>query len=139
LLAVLVPLTLFAQVQREPEEAERQEPELLRAAESGDVDRVRALLERPDADVNAKTPTGETPLMKAAIKGHTEIVQALIAAGADHLFLSCSCLMMKMNGRNWMLELEASYFCSSLRVSIQMSAKPSLADHVHYPDVSEVF
>ena len=33
--------------------------------------------------VNATTPQGETPLMIAALRGHTEVARALIAQGAD--------------------------------------------------------
>jgi len=35
------------------------------------------------ADVNAKDITGETALMVAAERGHTEIVKLLIGRGAD--------------------------------------------------------
>jgi TonB family protein len=57
--------------------------ELLQAAENGDGDRLRVLLEQPDVDVNARTTTGATALILAAAKGHIWIVQALLAAGAD--------------------------------------------------------
>jgi ankyrin repeat protein len=35
------------------------------------------------ADVHAKDRDGQTALMQAAVKGHTDIVLALVAAGAD--------------------------------------------------------
>lgn len=34
-------------------------------------------------NVNASTPQGETPLMIAALRGHTEVARVLIAQGAD--------------------------------------------------------
>lgn len=56
---------------------------LMRAAESGNIHEVRALL-KAGADVNAAWPTwGHTALMFAAGEGHLEIVKALLAAGAD--------------------------------------------------------
>jgi len=56
--------------------------ELMRAAESGSLAEVRALL-AARADVNARLPGGQTALMLAATEGHLEIVKALLAAGAD--------------------------------------------------------
>jgi ankyrin repeat protein len=56
---------------------------LMRAAESGNIDEVRALL-KAGADVNAAWPAwGHTALMFAAGEGHLEVVKALLAAGAD--------------------------------------------------------
>lgn len=55
---------------------------LMRAAENGRVDEVRALL-ASGVDVNAKLGAGHTALMFAANEGHLEIVKALLAAGAD--------------------------------------------------------
>jgi uncharacterized protein len=56
---------------------------LMRAAESGNIVEVRALL-KAGADVNAAWPAwGHTALMFAAGEGHLEVVKALLAAGAD--------------------------------------------------------
>jgi len=56
---------------------------LMRAAESGRLAKVRALL-AAGADVNAKIPHWEhTALMLAAGNDHLEVVEALLAAGAD--------------------------------------------------------
>lgn len=40
------------------------------------------ILSQPSIDLNAKTPEGNTALMLASWKGHTEIVAALLAAGS---------------------------------------------------------
>jgi ankyrin repeat protein len=55
---------------------------LLSAAESGDLNEVRSLLEK-GVDVNAKLGSGHTALVLAAIEGHLDIVKALLRAGAD--------------------------------------------------------
>ena len=53
------------------------------AADAGDVETVKALLEA-GADPNARTPgRGDTPLHKAAWKGDPEAIALLLDAGAD--------------------------------------------------------
>ena len=56
--------------------------ELLRVAESGDLDELRRLLPRV-GDVNARNRHGTTALMKAAFFGHEPVVRALLEHGAD--------------------------------------------------------
>ena len=56
---------------------------LTQAADAGDVVAVRALLSERPADVNATEPDGATALHYAANRGNLEIVEALLAAGAD--------------------------------------------------------
>ena len=56
--------------------------ELLRVAESGDVDELLRLLPRVD-DINARNRHGMTALMKAAFFGHEPMVRALLQHGAD--------------------------------------------------------
>lgn len=51
------------------------------AAQRGDAESVRLLIEKK-VDVNAQSKTGDTPLKLASSKGHTEVEQALTAAGA---------------------------------------------------------
>jgi ankyrin repeat protein len=55
---------------------------LIRAAETGDVRALRALI-ADGADVNAQDKNGWTALMKAAKGGHIKAVADLIVAGAD--------------------------------------------------------
>lgn len=55
---------------------------LMRAAVTGELQTVRALLRRGVA-VNQKNALGMTPLMLAAGGGHIEVIKALLAAGAD--------------------------------------------------------
>jgi ankyrin repeat protein len=62
--------------------AEKTDPPLVVAAESGDLPRVVALLDaRTDAD--SRDLCQWTPLMKAALYGHTEVARQLLAAGAQ--------------------------------------------------------
>jgi len=56
--------------------------ELFIAAQSGDADQIKKLLEA-GADHAAADEAGETALMHAAHGGHVAAVQVLIAAGAD--------------------------------------------------------
>lgn len=56
--------------------------DLLRVAESGDVDELRRLLPRV-VDINARNRYGMTALMKAAFFGHEPVVRLLLERGAD--------------------------------------------------------
>src|SRR6185369_4895540 len=56
--------------------------ELLRVAESGDVDELVGLLPRV-IDINARNRHGMTALMKAAFLGHEPVVRVLLEHGAD--------------------------------------------------------
>ena len=51
------------------------EEDLLNAAGSGDLPRVRSLLEKKQADVNVQNKEGSTPLMRVATFGHLAILQ----------------------------------------------------------------
>lgn len=57
-------------------------PPLSFAAERGDADSIKALLDA-GAKVDGRTPSGMTPLMKAAGSGSPEAVQVLLLAGAQ--------------------------------------------------------
>ncbi|HEU4836428.1 MAG TPA: ankyrin repeat domain-containing protein [Pyrinomonadaceae bacterium] len=56
--------------------------ELLRTAESGDVNELLRLLPRV-GDINARNRYGTTALMKAAFFGHEPVVRVLLERGAD--------------------------------------------------------
>ena len=43
----------------------------------------KLLIETPKLKIDARNPVDESPLMMAALKGHTELVQLLIDKGAD--------------------------------------------------------
>ena len=55
--------------------------DLLEAAETGDVRALKRALER-NASVNVTDDEGRTPLMRAAVAGHSEVLVLLLDAGA---------------------------------------------------------
>ena len=56
---------------------------IIKAAKSGDIKTLRALLKKDDALFQARDRDGSTPLHCASWKGHVEIVEFLLDAGAD--------------------------------------------------------
>jgi ankyrin repeat protein len=59
------------------------EREIIKAAKSGAVLRVKELLEQDASLVSAKDSDGSTPLHCATWKGHVEVVTVLLKHGAD--------------------------------------------------------
>lgn len=57
--------------------------DMLKAAKSGDAQKVKALLAKDSALVNALDTDGSTPLHCAAWKGHLDVVEVLLMSGAD--------------------------------------------------------
>ena len=57
--------------------------ELLTAAEKGDINKVKLLLEKKDINVSEKDEDGCTALMKAAKNGYGNIIELLLKNGAD--------------------------------------------------------
>jgi len=82
LLCLVLPLTLIAAgCKSKPEKANELSKSLLQASANGDVDKVKSLLSK-GADVDAQDWEG-TALHIAAQYDHKEVVESLIAAGAD--------------------------------------------------------
>src|SRR5512134_1587412 len=59
-----------------------QNTDLLSSARTGDLAVVKALVEK-GADLETKTPYGQTPLYLAAMNGHSEVVAFLLDKGAS--------------------------------------------------------
>lgn len=57
--------------------------EIIKAAKSGHLERLRVLLAADPGLVHARDSDGSTPLHCATWKGHPEVVALLLAAGAD--------------------------------------------------------
>ena len=49
----------------------------------GSLNSARILIDAPQTKIDARTPTDETPLMMACLRGQLEIAKKLIARGAD--------------------------------------------------------
>lgn len=58
-------------------------PGLYTALQDGSLKVAEVLVQWPKTNVEWRTPSDESPLMMAALKGHTELVGKLIARGAD--------------------------------------------------------
>lgn len=58
-------------------------PGLYTALQEGSLKVADVLVEWPKTNVEWRTPSDESPLMMAALKGHTELVRKLVARGAD--------------------------------------------------------
>jgi ankyrin repeat protein len=56
---------------------------LVDAAKSGDLGKVRSILADNFLLASQRLPNGESPLMVALYRGHTDVVDALIDAGAE--------------------------------------------------------
>ena len=61
----------------------RTDLDLYEACTVGSVEQARALIEKNPAQVNSTSPDGFPPVALAAYFGHPEIVELLIASGAD--------------------------------------------------------
>jgi ankyrin repeat protein len=57
--------------------------EILKAAKSGDADRVKTLVKQDASLMSARDTDGSTPLHCACWKGHDSVVAVLLEAGAD--------------------------------------------------------
>jgi uncharacterized protein len=56
---------------------------LMESAKSGDLRKVREALSENFLLASQRLPNGESPLMAALYRGHYEVVEALVAAGAE--------------------------------------------------------
>jgi ankyrin repeat protein len=57
--------------------------DIIKAAKSGNIEKIKVLLATDTGLVNARDKDGSTPLHCACWKGHPEAVAILLAAGAD--------------------------------------------------------
>ena len=86
--------------------------DVFEAAATGQTNRVRELIEKNGAIVNTYSPDGFTPLGLAAFFGHAEVVNALLAAGAD--VNSASRETMKMTPLGSAMASESSDIAATL-------------------------
>ncbi|HSS22703.1 MAG TPA: ankyrin repeat domain-containing protein [Pyrinomonadaceae bacterium] len=66
-----------------PTKAPNLEKEIIKAAKSGAAARVRELLQQDAKLIGARDADGSTPLHCATWKGHQNVVEVLLAHGAD--------------------------------------------------------
>lgn len=77
------PLAAALARDRTPGESEALNRRLIMAAEAGNAEKVKRLIDFLGADVNAYDRSGNTALMRAAFLGKKEVVQVLVSRGAD--------------------------------------------------------
>ena len=75
-------ITITAEREESPVAPQLLQGDFLKAAESGDVQKVQALLDQ-DAEVNLRDNFGDTALTLASRNGHIGVVQALLAKDAE--------------------------------------------------------
>jgi uncharacterized protein len=83
-----ISLIVLAMYHRQPDIAsliasQREDLDVFEACCIGDLDRIRELLVASPDSVNSYSPDGFTPLALAAYFGHPEVVETLLAAGAN--------------------------------------------------------
>ena len=76
------PSVRTAQLLQEISEQEYRTGQFIRAARSGEIDKVRKFLAE-GTDVNSKNRNEDTALMEACSTGQKEVVELLLAKGAD--------------------------------------------------------
>ncbi len=81
LVLFLLPPLLVYTLDKHPQ-AEPKTPEVVLAAEAGDLERLDRLLSR-SGEADLRDACRWTPLMKAALNGHERIVQRLLQEGVD--------------------------------------------------------
>lgn len=59
------------------------EEELLEAAEDGDIEKIKKLLNEQDVDIDCTDSNGDTPLARAVMESHIDIVRILLEYNAD--------------------------------------------------------
>jgi len=67
---------------------DKKDDEILKACTEGNMEEVKKLLKEDPTLINAKDWNGETPLHKAAINGHVELVKLLLEEGSNPNALS---------------------------------------------------
>jgi len=67
---------------------DKKDDEIVKACTEGNMEEVKKLLKEDPNLINAKDWNGETPLHKAAINGHVELVKLLLEEGANPNALS---------------------------------------------------
>lgn len=111
-----------AQASNPPSASELTNQKLLQAAEAGDIAEVLTLI-RDGAGVNARGPTyGNTALMEAAARGHTDTVRALLEKGGE---VDAS----DNAGRTALMEAAFEGYTETVRVLLAKNANINAYDH----------
>jgi len=97
--------------------------DLHNAVADGDIDRVRALIDK-GADVNARDGTGQTALMIAASRNQVEILKVLLQKGADVNEKATGATPAWMNGWTALMCAANHGNCDAVRVLLDGGANP---------------
>ncbi|KAL5533964.1 hypothetical protein ACEPAG_424 [Sanghuangporus baumii] len=96
------------------------------AADTGDIDQVRLLLEDGSSvDIEIKDEAGATPLVQAVKNGHGDIVKALLDAGADPTVSSSHESIEQLTTDATILELLSSARAKKTQADTEATASPA--------------
>ncbi|MGA2435002.1 MAG: ankyrin repeat domain-containing protein [Bryobacteraceae bacterium] len=118
---MLTVLLLCACLSSAPVGAAGQNGDLQQAAEDGNLDRVRALIDN-GADVNARDTWGKTALMYAASKDHVDVVRVLLQKGADVNAKTTNSTPEWLNGWTALMYAANHGNCNAVRILLNEGA-----------------
>lgn len=115
---------------------------LMNAASEGDIKALKTLLTDENTDVNCVSEVGETPLHVAGIWGKLEVVQLLLAAGANVNAQATGEKSLKMAPLHWFVHPGYTESVAALieaGADVDMVVRNEQGEHITALDIVERF